>query len=1005
MSATEEAITFTESDVLLTLRRSRWLSLSIGGRKVVQMNWVVSLIASSLLWGFIIWSSIDGDSMYTTFYVTGRTWVTQNFSWFYVGTQDVWALVLLWVTVSRYGHLKLGPDEEKPRFSDGAWFSMLFTTGLGIGFFFYGVSEPLYYYRQPRSWSGSAPGSDIHKPGYDDDDQKANQAIFITLYHWGLHGWIPYLVPTVLLGLVSHRWGLPMTVRSTFYPLIGNHIFSTLGDIIDALSIACTTFGVCTSLVLGAGQVVAFCNRIYLGPRRFASDAGLEAGSGQSGGGKWPPSFCPFPEGGDEEAGIAPTDCGLQTFQQLVIWSITAVATASVILGLDAGLKAISFIAMSLAMLCFMLPFVSDNTWFMLNTFVQQVGYYFQNLIQVGFDCEAFQQLGVELRLGSNHLWGQSKGAFNLMDRLKDSGVNNGSYVSTTGPDCGAEKNPCFVGSIAPAIAAMSSAYLTSAGLSAADAMKAFALSTAYPNATAIPCGSSFTYNETHVDAATAALGLPLGEPLPGSLQGYAFPDCPTTTYAGLASWGACSQFEHVCHAQTAYFQSSDTNFMNSWTIFYWGWWISWAPFFGIFVGQISRGRTIREVVLGAFVVPFFICCLWFSTFGGLGIKMERVAEIALQVKPDWMHGSVDCSDHYDGDGAPLSAGAKALSTIGYTMLSCMPWDNQILDVVEPYMWAGFWHILGLITLLLWYITSSDSGSYADELLASSGLSHPPALQKVYWCCTEGALASVILSTGGNARRAIQGVAIVAGLPQTCALCVMCVALVRVVKFEGGDEALLRSMKFNTQLFDFVEGYRPQAGSPFAAADHLRAHVLGLVCPFFGIYDAARVCDPAGLSSALKTALICTTSYYLLWIFQLAEAGSTGIFVFGWFFFFLFVLCLTGLRMSMRQKYNIWGSAYEDFVICLTMWPWAVGQMQLQARNNGEGARAYCADIQELKSAYADKRARDRDAKGTRLFDDSSSAGVLELVDKTGGASLRAGGGSSLGSVSGVPDL
>ena len=160
----DDTTTFTEEDVLLTLRRSRWLSLSVGGRKVLQMNWVVSLIASSLLWGFVIWSSVDGDSMYTTFYDTGRTWVTQNFTWLYVGTQDVWALVLLWVTVSRYGNLKLGPDDEKPRFSDGAWFSMLFTTGLGIGFFFYGVSEPLYYYRQPRSWSDGAPGSDIHKP-------------------------------------------------------------------------------------------------------------------------------------------------------------------------------------------------------------------------------------------------------------------------------------------------------------------------------------------------------------------------------------------------------------------------------------------------------------------------------------------------------------------------------------------------------------------------------------------------------------------------------------------------------------------------------------------------------------------------------------------------------------------------------------------------------------------------------------------------------------------------
>jgi len=284
-------------------------------------------------------------------------------------------------------------------------------------------------------------------------------------------------------------------------------------------------------------------------------------------------------------------------------------------------------------------------------------------------------------------------------------------------------------------------------------------------------------------------------------------------------------------------------------------------------------------------------------------------------------------------------------------------------------------------------------------------LSHPPALQKVYWCCTEGALASVILSTGGNARRAIQGVAIVAGLPQTCALCVMCVALVRVVKFEGGDEALLRSMKFNTQLFDFVEGFRPHAGSPYAPADHLRAHALGLLCPFFGIYDAAKACDPSDRASALRTAILCTASYYLLWVFQLAEAGATGVFVFGWFFFFLFVLCLTALRVSMRQRYNVWGSAYEDFVICLTMWPWAVGQMQLHARNDGEGARAYCADILELKRKYADKRARDRVVQGTRLFDDSSSAGALELMDKTGGASLRAGGGGSLGSVSGVPDL
>ena len=89
----------------------------------------------------------------------------------------------------------------------------------------------------------------------NDDDQRANQSIFICFFHWGVHGWIPYILLAINASIVSHRWGLPMTIRSCFYPLIGNHAFGIVGDFIDALSISTTTFGVCTSLGLGVTQL------------------------------------------------------------------------------------------------------------------------------------------------------------------------------------------------------------------------------------------------------------------------------------------------------------------------------------------------------------------------------------------------------------------------------------------------------------------------------------------------------------------------------------------------------------------------------------------------------------------------------------------------------------------------------------------------------------------------------------------------------------------------------
>ena len=169
-------------------------------------------------------------------------------------TQDVWCGFLIYLCFSRFAKIKLGKDNEVPRFNDFTWFSMLFTCGVAVGLYVFGVAEPLYFYRQPTSW---LPGSSYAhtKVSIDNDANRAQQAIFMAVYHWGIHGWVPYILLALTVGIVSFRWGMPMTIRSCFYPLLGDHSLGLFGDMIDALSIATTTFGVCTSLGLGVSQL------------------------------------------------------------------------------------------------------------------------------------------------------------------------------------------------------------------------------------------------------------------------------------------------------------------------------------------------------------------------------------------------------------------------------------------------------------------------------------------------------------------------------------------------------------------------------------------------------------------------------------------------------------------------------------------------------------------------------------------------------------------------------
>lgn len=162
------------------------------------------------------------------------------------GSQDLWAIFAVVLYFSKYSKLKLGKPDDKPEYNDVTWFVMLFACGIGVGLFFYGVAEPIYHYTTKNRYT-----VDPTLP----DNTAAQIAINITLYHWGIHGWIVYCLVGLLLGLVSYREGLPMTMKSCFYPLIGDKIFGWMGDLIDTVSILTTLFGVCTSLGLGTRQL------------------------------------------------------------------------------------------------------------------------------------------------------------------------------------------------------------------------------------------------------------------------------------------------------------------------------------------------------------------------------------------------------------------------------------------------------------------------------------------------------------------------------------------------------------------------------------------------------------------------------------------------------------------------------------------------------------------------------------------------------------------------------
>jgi len=485
----------------------------------------VAPISGGLVLLFIVLTLVFKEQASSVFNTTLNSIATYG-GWFYILAANIFLGVILIFAFSKFGRIRLGGQDAKPEFSTFAWFAMLLSAGMGIGLMFWSVGEPMFHFTSPPPIFGSEAGT----------PDAAETAMTLTFYHWGLHPWGLYALVGLGLAFFAFNRGLPLTMRSVFYPLLGERIYEWPGHVIDILAVVADLFGLATSLGLGVQQVAA----------------GL--------------SFL-----------IPAINEGVIT-QVTLIAIITSFATLSVVAGLDGGVRRLSEWNLYLAATFMVFVLVLGPTLFIFDTFVQNIGNYVARFPMLSFWTESFAS-------GEESTW------------------------------------------------------------------------------------------------------------------------------------------------------------QNSWTVFYWGWWISWSPFVGMFIARVSRGRTIREFVMGVLIAPTLLSFLWLSTMGGaaLNLQLTNAANIAGAVQEN-------------------------VATAMFVML-----DNFPLTALSS--------IVGILLVTIFFVTSSDSGSLVVDNLTSGGKLDSPVPQRVFWAVMEGVVAAVLLLGGG--LTALQTAAIATGLPFAIVLLVMCYSLNR----------------------------------------------------------------------------------------------------------------------------------------------------------------------------------------------------------------------------------
>jgi choline/glycine/proline betaine transport protein len=446
-----------------------------------------------------------------------QTSVSHYAGWFFVASMNIILIFIISLLLGRFSNIRLGGEGARPEFSTLGWYAMLFSAGMGIGLLFYGVAEPMFHFvTSPLAEPGTA--------------EAARVAMDITFLHYGLHPWALYALVGLSLAFFSFNRNLPLSIRAVFYPIFGERIYGGIGNVIDIMATVATMFGVATSLGLGVQQVNAGLNHLLGIPQSTS-------------------------------------------VQVILIAAITAVATWSVVRGLEGGIKVLSQLNVVIAGSLLLFVLLLGPTLFVLNALVENVGYYIQN----------FPQLS--------------------------------------------------------------------------------------------------TWNETY----------------------------------------------------------ENTEWQNGWTVFYWGWWISWSPFVGMFIARISYGRTVREFIKGVLFVPTLVTFIWMTTFGNTALYIEMF-----------------------GAGGIANAVQENLPVSLFVLLENFPFDMITAA-------------LAVAVVITFFVTSSDSGSLVIDIITAGGNPEPPKLQRIFWAVMEGVVAAALLIGGGLV--ALQTAAITTGLPFAIILLGMCYAL------------------------------------------------------------------------------------------------------------------------------------------------------------------------------------------------------------------------------------
>lgn len=296
----------------------------------------VFLISLSLTAVFIIWGALTPDNLESVS-SNIQSFLQHRFGWFYLLSASAILIFVIYLAFSKFGHIKLGADDDEPEYSTISWIAMLFSAGMGIGLVFWGVAEPVSHYFVPPSGEGESADA-------------AMLAMRFTFFHWGLHPWGIYALIALSLAFFQFRKGQRGLISTTFYPLIGDRVYGPIGKTIDVIAVFATVFGVATSLGLGAIQInggLSYLNENI--PVTFST-------------------------------------------QLLIIAGVTILFTLSALSGIGRGIKWLSNANVLVAILLMLFVLFTGPTTFLLNLFTSTLGNYAEYLPQMSFRMSPFNE-------------------------------------------------------------------------------------------------------------------------------------------------------------------------------------------------------------------------------------------------------------------------------------------------------------------------------------------------------------------------------------------------------------------------------------------------------------------------------------------------------------------------------------------------------------------------------------------------------------------------------------